>query len=111
MKADAGTLSGFKPTDCLQTEAPIGGITNGDAVIPTGYQRIFVLTEGPDLVIQQTSNNPIFLVTAIGQYTVHTLVYDPNTLDLSIVVPGCDHGLRRERTADGAAGTSARAWT
>ena len=92
-EADAGTLSGFKPTDCLQTGGTyIGGITNGDAVIPTGYQRIFVLTEGPDLVIQQTSNNPIFLVTAIGQYTVHTLVYDPNTLDLSIVVPGVTTG-------------------
>ena len=91
--ADAGTLSGFKPTDCLQTGGTyIGGIPNGDVVIPTGYQRIYVLTEGADLVIQQTANVPIFTVTSTGAYTVHTLVYDPNTLDLSIVVPGVTTG-------------------
>ena len=91
--ADAGTLSGFKPSDCLLPGGTqIGGIPNGDAVIPQGYQRIFVLTEGPGLVIQDAGPSSIFTVNTAGQYTIHTLVYDPNTLDLSIVVPGVTTG-------------------
>ncbi len=31
-------------------------------------------------------------MTEGGSYTIHTLVYDPNTLDLSIVVPGVTTG-------------------
>ena len=91
--ADAGTLSGYKPTDCLQAGGTlIGGIPNGDSNVPSGYQTAFVLTEGPDLVIQDAGPSPIFNVTSTGSYTIHTLVYDPNTLDLGIVVPGVTTG-------------------
>ena len=87
--ADAGTLFGYKPTDCLQEGGTlIGGIPAGNAEVPAGYQTIFVLTEGGDHTIVQTGETPIFNVTAIGEYTIHTLVYDPATLDLGIVVPG-----------------------
>ncbi len=91
--AFAGTLSGFKPTDCLQDGGTaIGGISNGDQIIPAGYEDIFVLTQGAGLVIQAVSEQPTFNVTATGLYTIHRLVYDPNTLDLSIVVPGVTTG-------------------
>ncbi|MFN6177711.1 MAG: T9SS type A sorting domain-containing protein [Flavobacteriales bacterium] len=91
--AFAGTLSGFKPTDCLQDGGTaIGGISNGDQIIPAGYEDIFVLTQGAGLVIQAVSEQPAFNVTATGLYTIHRLVYDPNTLDLSIVVPGVTTG-------------------
>ncbi len=91
--AFAGTLSGFKPTDCLQEGGTwIGGISNGDQVIPAGYEDIFVLTQGPGLVILAVNEQPTFNVTATGLYTIHRLVYDPNTLDLSIVVPGVTTG-------------------
>ena len=91
--ADAGSLMGYKPTDCLQTGGTvIGGIPMGNAVVPAGYQTIYVLTEGPGLVIQQASAYPVFTVTAIGDYTVHTLVYDPNTLNLGSVVFGVTTG-------------------
>ncbi|MBL7980628.1 MAG: T9SS type A sorting domain-containing protein [Flavobacteriales bacterium] len=91
--AFAGTLSGFKPTDCLQEGGTwIGGISNGDQVIPTGYSSIFVLTQGTGLVILGVSEQPVFNVTSTGLYTIHRLVYDPATLDLSIVVPGVTTG-------------------
>ncbi|MEX1132757.1 MAG: hypothetical protein WEC15_06000, partial [Flavobacteriales bacterium] len=92
-EADAGTLNGFKPSDCLQNgTAAIGGIPNGDAVVPVGYEVLYVLTEGPGLVIQQVRNVPIFDVTETGAYTIHTLVYNPATLDLSIVELGVTTG-------------------
>jgi hypothetical protein len=47
-----------------------------------------VLTRGFNLVIRDVSNTPVFNVPQFGLYRIHTLVYDPNTLDLSIVVPG-----------------------
>lgn len=91
--ADAGTLSGYKPTDCLLSGGTlIGGIPNGDAVVPAGFQTVYVLTEGPNLVIQQAGASPNFTVNSIGSYTIHTLVYDPATLDLNIVVPGTTTG-------------------
>ena len=91
--AQAGTLRGFKPTDCLQEGGTyIGAISNGGQVVPPGYQVLFVLTKGEGLVIQGVSNNPIFQVNETGLYTIHRLVYDPNTLDLSIVEPGVTTG-------------------
>ena len=91
--AFAGTLRGFKPTDCLQDGGTvIGAISNGDQVVPAGYQVLYVLTSGSDLVIQAVSSNPIFTVTSTGTYTVHRLVYDPATLDLGIVQFGVTTG-------------------
>ena len=91
--ADAGTLAGFKPTDCLQEGGTmIGGVPNGDAVVPAGYSTLYVLTQGPGLVIVDAGPSPIFTVNSIGSYTVHTLVYDPATLDLSIVEFGVTTG-------------------
>ncbi len=91
--ASAGTLSGFKPTDCLREGGTfIGGIANGDAVVPAGYSTLYVLTNGLGLVIVDAGPSPIFNVTSTGLYTVHTLVYDPNTLDLGIVEFGVTTG-------------------
>jgi len=81
--ADAGTLSandtcGFS----------ISATADGNATVPAGYSSLYVLTSGTGLVIEQVAATPDFTVTSGGDYTIHTLVYDPNTLDLSIVVPG-----------------------
>ncbi len=91
--AFAGTLSGFKPTDCLQEGGTvIGGISNGDHIVPPGYQSLFVLTKGPGLVVQAVSDQPVFTVSSTGLYTIHRLVYNPVTLDLSIVQFGVTTG-------------------
>src|SRR5690606_39119752 len=47
---------------------------------------------GLDLVIEQVRDVPIFDVTETGSYTIHTLVYNPATLDLSIVEFGVTTG-------------------
>ena len=57
-------------------------------VVPDGFELIYVLTEGNDLTIVDTHKDGYFTVSSPGNYTVHTLVYNPSTLDLSIVNPG-----------------------
>ena len=49
---------------------------------------MYVLTAGEGLVIEEVNSQPKFAVYREGRFTIHTLVYDPNTLDLGIVVPG-----------------------
>ncbi len=85
----AGTLTATSSTACFNNgSATISATANGDANVPAGYQTIYVLTSGTGLVIEQVNSTPSFTVTAGGLYTIHTLVYDPATLDLTIVVPG-----------------------
>ncbi len=90
---DAGTLTADGADVCLDDgSAQLVAIPNGDAIVPTGYEVIYVLTSGPGLVIEATNTDPEFTVTTGGTYKIHTLVYDPNTLDLSIVTPGVTTG-------------------
>ncbi len=90
--ADAGTLTANASPDCIDGSATISATANGNAVVPSGYETLYVLTSGNGLVIQATNTTPSFDVTAGGIYTIHTLVYDPNTLDLTIVDPGVTTG-------------------
>ncbi len=87
-EADAGTLTAGDPPPCLDGAVTISAIANGDAVIPTGYDRIYVLTSGQDIVIQQVAAAPSFQVSEATAYTIHTLVYDPATLDIGTIVFG-----------------------
>ena len=80
--------------ECLENEEPIElrfEMNPLDAVVPEGFEQIFVLTSGPDLVIMGAGNEAFF-VEAEGEYRVHSLVFDPLTLDLSIVEPGVTTG-------------------
>ncbi len=93
--ATAGTLKSLRPGApvCL-----VSGATNITAVedqrpsVPAGYERIYVLTSSNQLIIKEVSNVPTFIITEIGTYTIHTLVYNPNTLDLSVVQLGVTTG-------------------
>jgi hypothetical protein len=86
---NAGTLTATASSACFNNgSASISATANGDANVPAGYQTIYVLTSGSGLVIEQVNSTPSFTVTAGGLYTIHTLVYNPATLDLTIVVPG-----------------------
>ena len=58
---------------------------NGDAVVPAGYEMLFVLTTGQDLVLIDADAVPFFTLSDPELYTIHTLVYDPNTLDISAI--------------------------
>ncbi len=91
--ADAGTIAADATPVCLDAgTASISATPNGDAVVPGGFSVVYVLTAGAELLILDASATPAFTVSAAGDYTIHTLVYDPNTLDLGIVVPGVTTG-------------------
>jgi hypothetical protein len=49
--------------------------------VPVGYETAYVLTKGNSLVIQQLGTTPTFSVSDSGNYTIHTLVFNPKTLD------------------------------
>lgn len=86
--AKPGSLAAYKSKDCLLDDTWIGAIPNGDASVPAGYQVAYVFTTGADQVILGRSAEPWFHVTAPGTYYIHTIVYDPATLDLSLITPG-----------------------
>ncbi len=91
--ADAGALVATATPVCLVGgSAQMTATPDGNAVVPTGYETLYVLTEGPGLVILATSSAPDFSVLAAGSYTIHTLVYDPTTLDLGVVEIGVTTG-------------------
>ena len=87
--AFSGSLYSESPINCLTNGSTIIYATANDApVIPEGYQQLYVLTEAFSLTILNVSPTPEFEVTNRGFYRIHSLVYNPNTLDLSVVVPG-----------------------
>ncbi|SHJ18564.1 Por secretion system C-terminal sorting domain-containing protein, partial [Algibacter luteus] len=87
--ADAGTMYSKNPIQCLvRRSATISAKTNKQPVIPNGYQQLYVLTEAHSLTILNVSDSPVFEVNHRGFYRIHSLVYNPDTLDLSVVVPG-----------------------
>jgi len=95
IESDSGTLTldGDNPTVvCEGDMAMISATPDGNINVPPGFEVIYVLTEGAGLVIIDANATPEFSVSAAGDYTIHTLVYDPNTLDLNIVQFGITTG-------------------
>ncbi len=91
--AEAGTLTAVDSIVCFADGMGMFAATaNGDAVVPPGFETLYVLTEGTGLVIVDAAATPGFMVTATGNYTIHTLVYDPATLDLGIIEFGVTTG-------------------
>jgi len=87
---DAGALAAVSTNVCLD-ESLLAAHTSAPS-IPDGYEVLYVLTSGAGLVVEQTSDNAQFTVSEEGVYTIHTLVYNPATLDLSGVTPGLTTG-------------------
>ncbi|WP_168796604.1 T9SS type A sorting domain-containing protein [Cognatitamlana onchidii] len=88
-KAMAGTMSTDMPmVSLIDGKATVQAMSNGDAYIPDGYVQAYVLTMGEGLVIKGLGETPEFKVEEAGDYTIHSIVFDPETLDTSIVVPG-----------------------
>lgn len=86
--ADAGTLIADVASICLDGTVTISATANGDLAAPEGFDTLYVLTSGQDHVIQQIDVVPSFEVSSIGAYTIHTLLFDQNTLDLGVIVFG-----------------------
>ncbi|WP_111685457.1 T9SS type A sorting domain-containing protein [Winogradskyella tangerina] len=86
-KAFSGKLYSEDPVQCITKyeDATIYAEFVNDPIIPNGYQQLFVLTNAFTLTILDVSDIPEFTVSNVGFYRIHSLIYDPNTLDLSIV--------------------------
>ena len=82
------------PISCINGQgfASISAMQNDAAVIPSGFSQIFVLTSAFDLVILDASATPEFTINHPGFYRIHSLVYNSETLDLSIVDFGTTSG-------------------
>jgi len=85
-KIDAGTISP-NDFDCVvfREDSLLTATPNGDAMVPAGYEVLYVLTTGNALGIVAVNDTPEFFIDNDGIYRIHTLVYDPNTLDLSFI--------------------------
>jgi hypothetical protein len=91
--ADAGALQANFNTVCFNNGTATVDATHNEApVVPEGFETLYLLTSGEDLIIRQGALTPAFVVSAVGEYTIHTLVYDPVTLDLGGVTFGVTSG-------------------
>ncbi len=91
------TAGNFLPGSLGGCIVPGGSVTrsftpDGTAVVPAGYEIVYVLTSGTGLVLEAIdatdATRATFAFSSAGDYTIHSLVYDPNTLDLSGVQLG-----------------------
>ena len=84
--AIAGNLDIDLSPVCLSDSiATISATPLGNSQVPAGFSTLYVLTSGDDLVIEQVNVDPIFDVDTLGTFRIHTLVFDPSTLDLAVV--------------------------
>jgi hypothetical protein len=87
-----GGLTVDTTTICLSNAltGSIGATPDGNAVAPCNYTILYLLSTGASQTIIDTSSTPDFALTAVGDYAIHTLVYDTvsasvNYLDLSVL--------------------------
>lgn len=84
---DAGSSAAVSSNVCLSGgSATVAATPDGNALIPTGYELIYLLGTGSDTLITQTNTTGSFNVTATGDYSIHTLVYDPNQVDPAVLL-------------------------
>jgi len=91
----AGTMVTEQPVVTLMGGfANVVAIPSGDAIIPDDFDRVYILTSGPNLTVRATSPSSLFPVTELGNYRVHTLIAElndpssPDFFDGSGVIPG-----------------------
>ncbi|MGC6431259.1 MAG: T9SS type A sorting domain-containing protein [Jejuia sp.] len=88
-KAFSGKMYSPKPISCLSGgEATLYAEFYQHPYIPDGYSQLYVLTDAFSLTILDVSATPEFTVNHQGFFRIHSLVYNPNTLDLSVVQLG-----------------------
>ncbi len=89
-KAKAGRLAAVDKNVC--TEEAIEVTISSQSTVPDGFDVLYVLTTGEELTIVGVNDEPTFDRLEIGTYKIHTLVYNPTTLDLGIVEVGVTTG-------------------
>lgn len=87
---DVGQLGNFNPFVCITNgSATLSAFVQSDASVPSGFKLKYLLTSGStNQIIEQTSDNPVFRVNRTGRFTIHTLVYNSNTLSIGSLILG-----------------------
>ncbi|MEO7080350.1 MAG: hypothetical protein ABIY71_02445, partial [Flavobacteriales bacterium] len=87
---ECGAYAGIVTVDvgpiCLVNgEAMLIGTPDPAALVPAGFTTTYILTRTNGLIIEQMGPSPTFSVNTVDVWRIHALIFDPNTLDLSIV--------------------------
>ena len=92
--ADAGSLDiDLSPICLADSTVTITATPLGNMIVPDGFEVLYVLTDADNgFVILDAGVSPEFTVDQLGTYRLHTLVYDPNTLDLNVIEIGVTTG-------------------
>ncbi|MBU2938473.1 hypothetical protein KO494_02875, partial [Lacinutrix sp. C3R15] len=92
-EAYAGTLTADDElVTIMDGTATISATPNGDMYVPDDFMVIYGLTQGEELLLIAGSHTPEFQVTEPGDYTIHTLVYNPDTANLGLISLGSTTG-------------------
>ncbi len=89
--ADAGSLTPDASNYCLDLvngTVVVSATSDGNAVVPDGYGVGYLLAQGPELVIVGLNGTPVFTASEAGTYSIHTMVFDPQTVDPSLITLG-----------------------
>ncbi len=83
--ADAGTMV-YPPssTGCIDdmgSTVSLDAMPVGNQVIPPGYVLTYVMTIGDTYDVIECGTSSVFVVDVPGWFTIHPVVYDPNTFD------------------------------
>ncbi|MCP4120126.1 MAG: T9SS type B sorting domain-containing protein, partial [Bacteroidetes bacterium] len=85
--AEAGSLQELYNDLCLENgSAIITALIQDEAVIPEDYIISYLLTNEPDNQILQVEEAAQFTISSPGDFSIHSLVYHPDSLDLSMIV-------------------------
>ena len=87
-EAAAGNLVPDEANVCFAgTETVLSATPSGNAIVPSGYTTLFLLTSSSEVVLAQ-NNVPMFTAPSVGGYSMRTLVYDPATFDPAVIQEG-----------------------
>ena len=79
--AMVGKLAADIPEICFKEDEDqrVFASVEENALVPTDYETVYILTKGVDLTIEQIQlNTPSFLINAPGEYGIHTLIAETN---------------------------------
>ena len=80
----AGTIGAVNNPVCFDTinhSAIISGFTANIVAMP-GFDTLYLLANNQGLIIQSNSGSPTFTVGAVGSYSIHTVVYHIDSLNV-----------------------------
>lgn len=54
--------------------------------MPEGYTNKYILSYGNEQVINAVSDIPVFGISTVGSYHLHSIIYNPNELDINSII-------------------------